>query len=273
MVKKNKLLLLLIPVIFILLIIIYQIFFYQSVLERFGGNTAGGVSTILIILIVIFSVYESFSMGISGMTHPFLGSGSRAEKIIKTGLTATAKVLSLGENSKGGVVTINDQPYLNIKLKIDDYKNPPYETDFDTVIPRHMMPQFQPGAIFPVKIDPENPKVVVIDFDLLNDDFIYLATDTAITNEDKMKIQSSGINGNVKLIELSDTGKSENFKPVVKSVWEITPSTLESYTLIFKKALDIAVVDELKKLLNHSFNARIHPDNKEIIKIDISSLE
>ncbi len=93
-----------------------------------------------------------------------------------------------------------------------------------------------------------------------------------MTDDDKMKIKTRGIDGKVKLIELSDTGKSENFKAVVKSVWEISPSVSESYNLIFEKALDITVIDELKKLLNHPFDARIHPDNKEKIKIDISSL-
>ncbi len=178
MAKKTKYLLFIIPFVFVVLIVIYQIFFYQTFLERFGSKTAGSISTILIILTVIFSVFESLSMGFSSMTNPFLGSGRKAKKILKTGISATAKILTIGENSKGGVVTINDQPYLNLKLKIDDYKNPPYETTFDTIIPRHMIPQFQPGALFPVKIDPENPGVVVIDTDLINDSSFYLTTGT-----------------------------------------------------------------------------------------------
>lgn len=272
MAKKRMYLLFLFPVIFGLLILIYNKFFFQGIEEKFGNKFANGLQIILIVLIVAFSLFESFSFIFSSMASPFLGSGKRAKKIIETGREAMAKIIYIGENSKGGVVTINDQPYLNLKLKIDDYKNPPYEVDFNTIIPRHMVPQFQPGALFPVKIDPEDPKVVVIDTKLLNEGIIYLTGGLEITNEDKMKIEKSGIAGKVKLVELSDTGKSENFKTIIKVKWDISPLSSGSYNFTYNKAMDSSTIDELKKILNHSFDAKIHPDNKEIIKIDISSL-
>ena len=52
---------------------------------------------------------------------------------------------------------------MNIKLKIDDGRKIPYEVSFDTIFPRTSVPQFQPGVIFPVKIDPTNPNIVVVD--------------------------------------------------------------------------------------------------------------
>lgn len=272
MFKSKGFILFIIPIIFVALIVIYNVFFIKTVEKHFGEFAAGTVSTVLILAMTVIIIFESLSTAFSGMSNPFLGSGKKAKRILQTGRPATAKVTFIGENSKGGVVTINDQPYLNIKLKIDDYKNVPYEVSLDTVIPRHMVPQFQPGALFPVKIDPEDIYCVVIDTEILNDDSIYLSYDEEITNEEKIKIKESGIPANVKLIELSDTGKSENFKSVVQAVWEITPSKGEKYALSFSKALDNTVTDELKKLIDHSFDAIIHPDNKEKIKIDISSL-
>ena len=141
----------------------------------------------MIAIIIIYTagiLYDSFSMIFSGFSNPFLGSGKTAKRILKEGIPATATILYLGENSKGGVVTINDQPYLNIKLKIDNGKNPLYEISFDTIIPHSDIPQFQPGTVFPVKIDPNNSKSVVIDSEALSGFFI---TDynNKITEEDK----------------------------------------------------------------------------------------
>jgi hypothetical protein len=99
----------------------------------------------------------------SGSNNTFFGKGKEAGKILETGRSATATVVSLEENSGGGVVTINGQPYLNLKLLVDDNLNPAYEVSFDTVIPRSAVPQFQPGAAFEVKIDQTNPQIVVLD--------------------------------------------------------------------------------------------------------------
>lgn len=271
MTKKRGFLLFLLPLIFVLLIVIYNIYFFQIIKVQFGSKIANGIQITLVILIIIFSIYEPLTFSFSGMETSFLGSGQKAKIIIEIGRSATAKVLYIGENSKSGVVTINDQPYLNLKLKIDDYKNSTYEVDLDTVIPRHMIPQFQPGAIFPVKIDPDDPKSVVIDTKLLNEGVIYLTGCLEITNVDKTKIENSGIAGKAKLIELSDTGKSENFKTIIKVVWEILPLSDKCYKFSYNKAMDSFAIDELKEILNHSFNARIHPDNKEKIKINFSS--
>ena len=93
--------------------------------------------------------------------NTFLGQGRKASQILKTGWPATATVLSIGESSQGAVMTINNQPFLNFKLLIEDGKNAPYEVSLDTLIARSAVPQFQPGAKFKVRIDPVNPKIIV----------------------------------------------------------------------------------------------------------------
>ncbi len=93
-----------------------------------------------------------------------LGGAARERRILQTGRAARATVVSLGENSAGGVVTVNDQPYLNLVLEVRDGVRPPYTVSMDLVIPRVAVPQFQPGAVIAVKVDPNDPAAVVIDW-------------------------------------------------------------------------------------------------------------
>ena len=93
-----------------------------------------------------------------------LGGAARERRILATGRPATAIVVSLGENSGGGVVTVNDQPYLNLILEVRDGIRPPYRVSMDLIIPRTAVPQFQPGAVIPVTVDPDDPQGVVINW-------------------------------------------------------------------------------------------------------------
>lgn len=65
----------------------------------------------------------------------------------------------------GVVVAVNDQPYLNLQVRVEGGFRTEYDGSFDTVIPRSVLPQFQPGAVIPVKVDAEDPQKVVIDSD------------------------------------------------------------------------------------------------------------
>lgn len=114
--------------------------------------------------VVVAALVPLILPGLSSFfANTFLGNGREAKRILKTGRRANATVLTIGESSQG-VVTINDQPFLNLKLLIEDGQSPAYEINFDTVLPRTDVPQFQPGAVFPIKIDPRNPKKVTLDF-------------------------------------------------------------------------------------------------------------
>jgi len=95
--------------------------------------------------------------------NTFFGQGKEAARILKNGESATATVLYIGENSEGGALTINDQPVLNLKLLIEDGTRKRYEVSLDTLISRTAVAQFQPGAVFKVKIDSHDPQKVVID--------------------------------------------------------------------------------------------------------------
>lgn len=96
-------------------------------------------------------------------TASFFGFNTR--RILRKGRPATAVVKRIGESSQGGVITVNDQPYLNLVLEVNDGARTPYEVSFDTIIPRYAVPQFQPGAIIPIKIDPNDPEQIAIVWD------------------------------------------------------------------------------------------------------------
>lgn len=95
----------------------------------------------------------------------FFGGSPTERRIRGAGRPARATVLAIGENSGGVVVTVNDQPYLNLQVRVEDGFRAPYDVSFDTIIPRSALPQFQPGAAIPVKVDPDDPEKVVIDWD------------------------------------------------------------------------------------------------------------
>ena len=91
----------------------------------------------------------------------FIGT---AGKRVETGRKAEAVVLEIGESSLGAA-TLNEQPYVNLKLEIHDQARKPYIVSIESIIPRLSIPSFQPGCRIPVLIDPNDPDKVVIDFD------------------------------------------------------------------------------------------------------------
>jgi hypothetical protein len=131
--------------------------------ERYARLAGSGVSTAIIVCLMMIPVAASIAFFIKPMLSFF--GGSPAERRIRaTGRPARGKVLRLAENSGGGVVTVNNQPYLNLTLEVDDGARAPYVVSFDTVIPRSALPQFQPGAPIRLKVDPDDPQKVVIDW-------------------------------------------------------------------------------------------------------------
>jgi len=84
------------------------------------------------------------------------------QRILREGLPATAKVVSIGKNSDGANIKINGQPYLGLTLEIDDGSRELYIVNLDTIIPIEAIPQYQPGATIDVVVDCDDPKKVVI---------------------------------------------------------------------------------------------------------------
>jgi hypothetical protein len=87
----------------------------------------------------------------------------KAGKRIETGRKAEAVVLEIGESNLG-TATLNEQPYVKLKLEINDPERNPYIVSIESIIPRLSIPSFQPGCRIHVLIDPNDPDKVVIDF-------------------------------------------------------------------------------------------------------------
>src|SRR5512137_2738337 len=87
--------------------------------------TVYGVIGALAVTVIIFS-------GFMGPMLSFFGGSPAERRIRKSGRPARATIVRVGENSGGGVVTVNDQPYLNLVVRVEDGISSPYETDFDT---------------------------------------------------------------------------------------------------------------------------------------------
>ncbi|MCB1008296.1 MAG: hypothetical protein KDB94_05300, partial [Acidobacteria bacterium] len=85
-----------------------------------------------------------------------LGGGMTPE-LAEVGVPATAQILEIWDTGW----TINDNPVIGMKVRVQPSDRPPYEATIEkTTVSRIAIPQFQPGAVVPVRFDPGNPEVV-----------------------------------------------------------------------------------------------------------------
>ncbi len=106
-------------------------------------NTLLTIGIILCILLFMFPFFLIFRQLFStGGYNVFWGRGKVAQQILLTGKDAVATVLSIGESSMGGTITINEQPVLNLVMSIKQANISPYEVSMDILIPRASVSQF-----------------------------------------------------------------------------------------------------------------------------------
>ena len=252
--------------------------FEPKIVSRWGEpvwNTLFAVAMVLVFVLSFLPFIGLFKnlWGKKGFNF-FWGRGKLAGQILVAGSDATATIVSIGENSKGGIVTINDQPLLNLVLRIDNNYDPEYEVSFDTIMPRTAVAQFQPGAQFAVKVDRADKNNMV---------FNAQATQTMTgsgqkptyggkgwTAQDHLRVEQAGIDGMAKLMSVEDTGKSEDFNPVVMIGYEVSLHGETSYFFEKEIAMPTETVLKLKTLTGKSFKARVHPDDRTKITVDFT---
>ena len=78
---------------------------------------------------------------------------------ITNGMAAQATIVRIWDTG----TTINDNPVVGFLLEVRPQNMPAYQAEAKSMIPRLSIPQFQPGAIVPVKIDPQNQARVALD--------------------------------------------------------------------------------------------------------------
>jgi hypothetical protein len=80
------------------------------------------------------------------------------KKVLKEGVDGEATILEVNQTG----MMVNNQPQAALKLEVRVPGWEPYQTVIKMVIPIVNIPQFQPGAVMPVKVDPNNKAKVVL---------------------------------------------------------------------------------------------------------------
>jgi hypothetical protein len=77
-----------------------------------------------------------------------------------TGVAASAEILERWETG----IKVNDEPVIGLKVRVKPADRPAYEATIKRVLISQLeIPQFQPGAVIPVRFDPKAPSRVSID--------------------------------------------------------------------------------------------------------------
>jgi hypothetical protein len=77
---------------------------------------------------------------------------------IKGGEMAQATIVRIWDTG----TTVNGNPVVGFLLDVQRQAYPTYQAETKSMIPRLMVSQFQPGAVVPVKLDPQNPAQVAL---------------------------------------------------------------------------------------------------------------
>jgi hypothetical protein len=85
---------------------------------------------------------------------------SEARRIQEIGVPGEARILAIWDTG----MTLNDDPVVGLRVLVDRFDGQPYEVEIaKSVVSRVHLPQFQPGSVVPVKIDPAAPDKVALD--------------------------------------------------------------------------------------------------------------
>ena len=88
-----------------------------------------------------------------------MGATGQDKEIMQNGLPGKAKIISVTETG----VRLNHMPQVQLGLEVQpDSGGAPYQAQVKMVIQMVQIPQFQPGAMIPVKISPTDPGKVVV---------------------------------------------------------------------------------------------------------------
>ena len=111
----------------------------------------GTAVPIIVLTIVIIVVAMIFVRRLTGNT-----AANRA--LMASGETAQATVLQMSDTG----MRINDNPRVSLLLEVHPANRPAYQVEVKQVISMLQASQYQPGQQLEVKIDPADPKKVVI---------------------------------------------------------------------------------------------------------------
>jgi len=235
------------------------------ILEGLGIITeADNVVVILVLaaVAVFFSLIASAVLIFRGLRSAFGGTRRYLEE---HGRRATGVVLEVGESGSGGIMTVNDNPVLNVRFEVHDGSRTPYEVALDLVVPRFAVPQVQPGNVLPLKVHPENPQRLMIDW--AAEDVPPLRVGIAFSEDEERLLKSGGREGTAQLLSMEDTGRSENFLPVCCVKMIVTLPGEEPYDNEVEIPLPPSAVELIRESLGGSVPCVVNPDDKRRVKL------
>lgn len=208
----------------------------------------------------------------------FMGGGKRSKQIRISGRPATATVLSIGEVSSRASVTTDGQPYLRLVLQIDDRTRPPYEVTINTTIRHYQLAQFQPGAVVAVRVDQNDPQVVVIAPDDPVPNRVGTATGSVTgstpvivaedwSQTDLIKLERHGKQGLARVVGAAATGRFEGTNPIEQIDYEILLPGQKPYSVSKEIELPPAVIPRIESTIGRSFPVTVHPEAPDKIRV------
>src|SRR5580704_15862128 len=85
---------------------------------------------------------------------------SDVKELQASGIPAEAAILQIWDTG----ITVNEDPVIGMRVEVRPKDGAPYEATIKkSEISRLDLPQFQPGNVIPVRIDPKDPQHVAID--------------------------------------------------------------------------------------------------------------
>jgi hypothetical protein len=81
-----------------------------------------------------------------------------AQRLMAMGRQGTATVTALRDTG----MTVNDNPQVELDLDVSVDGTPVYPVTHRQVISRLAIAGFQPGATVPVRVDPQDPRTLII---------------------------------------------------------------------------------------------------------------
>ncbi len=162
----------------------------------------------------------------------------------KNGIPAEAAILSLEEAMDGAMVTVNNNPFVKLKLEIKPHNKEPYTADVKTLVSRLDIPKLQPGTTLPILIDQEDPENIRIRTRAgqVKPTYGNISKDGV----KETRIRDRGLPCNIKILAVQDTGRSENYQPVVAVTTEIWGDDIPNYTLEKEIPMPTFIVKKLK---------------------------
>lgn len=103
------------------------------------------------------------ALALPGCSGVLTGLGvGMPEALRQNGISAPAEILEVWDTGW----TINDDPVIGMKVQVRPADRPAFEARIEkTAISRIAIPQFQPGKAILVRFDPNDPKVLAVDFE------------------------------------------------------------------------------------------------------------